>query len=126
MSYDPSQAQGARAVQIDVDGATVLSDDVTAHSKTTFDSRNKYFIETMYYSALSASGTSLIFYKNWTGFAWAGGSIRGNLASSTTSVTDEAFIASNTPRTSLSMQSSSTGSGSISSEKFFTSLWRIE
>ncbi len=124
MSYDPSQAQGARAVQIDVDGATVLSDDVTAHSKTTFNSRNKYFIDTMYYVTLISG--SIIYYKNWTGFAWAGGSIRGGITATTQSVTDEAFAGSNTPRTALSMQTSTAGTGNFSSEKVFTSLWRIE
>jgi hypothetical protein len=126
MSYDPSQAQGARAVQIDVDGATVLSDDITAHSKTTFNSRNKYFIDTMYYPTMVSSVSSLIFYKNWTGFSWAGGSIRGNIAATTTSVTDEAFIGSNTPRSSLAMQTTTSGGGSLASDKVFTSLWRIE
>lgn len=124
MSYDPSQAQGARSVQIDVDGATVLSDDITAHSKTTFNSRNKYFIDTMYYVTFSSG--SIIYYKNWTGFAWAGGSIRGGTNASSTTATDESFVGFNTPRTSLSMQTSTLGSGVLASEKVFTSLWRIE
>ena len=68
----------------------------------------------------------LIFYKNWTGFSWAGGSIRGNIAATTTSVTDEAFIGSNTPRSSLAMQTTTSGGGSLASDKVFTSLWRIE
>lgn len=126
MSYDPSQAAGAKAIQIDVNGTTVLSDDVTAHTATSITARCKYYIESKYYLVLGGSGSGLITYYNWTGFQWAGGTIRGNNVSGVNTITDDVFVGSNVQNTSLSMQSSSSGSGAVSAsssmDKF---LWRI-
>lgn len=126
MSYDPSQSQGAMAIQIDVNGSTVLSDDVTAHTATSITSRCKYFIETKYYAVLAASDRSLVVYYNFVGFQWAGGTIRCSSISGTNSMTDDVFVGSNTQGVALSMQSTSSGSGSITTGSSMDKiLWRI-
>lgn len=127
MSYDPSQAQGARAVQIDVNGAVTLSDDITVSTSTSFASRNKYFIESRLMATVSA-GSGLILYYNWNGFQWAGGTIRGNSVTGTSTMTDNLWVASNTPGTTLTTQSSTTGGGSFSSasSSFISAYWRIQ
>ena len=126
MSYDPSQAAGAKAIQIDVNGSTVLSDDVTAHTSSSITARCKYYIESKYFITITGTG-GRIQYQNWAGFVWAGGTIRCSSATSGSSMTDDIFVGSNTPGTSLSMQSSSVGAGNIvaGSSSMMTMLWRI-
>lgn len=131
MSYDPSQAQGTRAVQVDINGTTVLSDDVISHSITSFNARSKYFIESQYYVPVNGSVSGLILWYNWGStatFQPFGGTVRANLVSGTTTGTDNNWICSNTPGTAISMVGSSTGSASIvtTSRKMFTYLWRIQ
>ncbi len=127
MSYDPSQAQGARAVQIDINGGVTLSDDITVSTSTSFASRNKYFIESRLMATTSA-GSGLIIYYNWAGFQWAGATIRGNSLSSVNTMTDNLWIGANTPRTTISAQSSTTGSAalSVANSSFITAYWRIQ
>lgn len=128
MSYDPSQAQGTRAVQIDINGASTLSSDISAHALGSFTSRCKYFVESKYFVTVNNSASGLVLYYNWVGFDWAGGTIRGNTTTTTNTITDDVFIGSNTPLTSISMQSTSSGSASIvsASSKMFTQMWRIQ
>lgn len=127
MSYDPSQAQGARAVQIDVNGAVTLSDDITVSTSTSFASRNKYFIESRLMATVTG-GSGLLLYYNWNGFQWAGATIRGNTVSGTSTMTDDLWVGTNTPGTTLTTQSSTTGSGSFSvaSSQFISAYWRIQ
>lgn len=127
MSYDPSQAQGARAVQIDINGGVTLSDDITVSTSTSFASRNKYFIESRLMAYVSA-GSGLILYYNWTGFQWAGATIRGNSSTSMSTITDDLWIGANTPGTTISAQSSTTGANvlSVANSSFITAYWRIQ
>lgn len=127
MSYDPSQAQGARAVQIDINGGVTLSDDITVSTSTSFASRNKYFIESRLMATVTG-GSGLILYYNWAGFQWAGATIRGNSVTGTLTMTDDLWVASNTPGTTISAQSSTTGSGffSVASSSFISAYWRIQ
>lgn len=127
MSYDPSQAQGARAVQIDINGGVTLSDDITVSTSTSFASRNKYFIESKLMATVSA-GSGLILFYNWAGFQWAGATVRGNAVTGTNTMTDDLWIGSNTPGSTISMQSSTTGSAtfSVANSSFITAYWRIQ
>lgn len=128
MSYDPSQAQGTKAVQIDINGATTLSDDFTAHASTSFTSRCKYLVESKYFVTVNSSASGLVLYYNWTGFQWAGGTMRCNTATSMSSVTDDNFVGSNSPGVSLSQQSASLGTAVVvsASSKMFSQFWRIQ
>lgn len=127
MSYDPSQAQGTRAIQIDINGAETLSDDITVSTSTSFASRNKYFIESRLMATVTG-GSGLILYYNWNGFQWAGATIRGNTVSGTSTMTDDLWVGTNSPGTTLSMQSASQGTGnfSIASSQFISAYWRIQ
>ena len=127
MSYDPSQAQGTRAIQIDINGAETLSDDITVSTSTSFASRNKYFIESRLMATVSSSAGLLLYY-NWTGFEWAGATIRGNTISGSSTMTDDLWIGTNSPRTTLSMQSASQGTATffIASSQFISAYWRIQ
>jgi hypothetical protein len=127
MSYDPSQAQGTRAIQIDINGATVLSDDVTSHTITSLTARNKYFIESKYYVPVNSTVSGLILYYTWTGFTWAGATIRCNAVSGTGTMTDDSFIGTNIPGVNIVMSATSTGSATITTatRKMITQLWRI-
>lgn len=128
MSYDPSQAQGTRAVQIDINGATTLSDDFSAHALASFTSRCKYLVESKYFVTINNASSGLILYYNWTGFQWAGGTMRCNTNTSMSSVTDDNFVGSNSPGVSLSQQSASLGTASVisASSKMFNQFWRIQ
>lgn len=128
MSYDPSQAQGTKAVQIDINGATTLSDDFTVHALGSFTSRCKYLVESKYFVTINNAASGLILYYNWTGFQWAGGTIRCNTNTSTSSVTDDNFVGSNSPGVSLSQQSTSLGTATVvsASSKMFNQFWRIQ
>jgi len=128
MSYDTSQAQGTRAVQIDINGATTLSDDFSAHALGSFTSRCKYLVESKYFITANNSTEGLIMYYNWFGFQWAGATIRGNTITSMSSMTDDNFVGSNSPGVSLSQQSSKLGTGLVvsASSKMFNQFWRIQ
>ena len=128
MSYDPSQAQGTRAVQIDINGATTLSDDFSAHALGSFTSRCKYLVESKYFITANNSTEGLIMYYNWFGFQWAGATIRGNTITSMSSMTDDNFVGSNSPGVCLSQQSSKFGTGLVvsASSKMFNQFWRIQ
>jgi hypothetical protein len=128
MSYDPSQAQGTKAIQIDVNGATILSDDVTAHTITSLTARNKYFLESKVYIPVNNSVSGLIVWYNWNGFAWGGGTVRCNFVSGTQTGTDDVWIGVNTPGSSISMTSTAVGTATIitGDRKMFTQMWRIQ
>lgn len=127
MSYDPSQAAGARAIQIDIKGTSILSSDITAHTATSITARCKYYIESKYYVVVTSSVAGLILYYNWSNFQWAGATIRSNTITSSNTMTDDVFVGSNTPGTSLSMQTASVGTASVdaTSSAINTFLWRI-
>lgn len=128
MSYDPSQAQGTKAVQIDINGATTLSDDFTYHAPSAFTSRCKYLVESKYFLTVNNSSEGVITYYNWFGFQWAGATIRGNTITSMSSMTDDNFVGSNSPGVSLSQQTSKFGTGLVvpASSKMFNQFWRIQ
>lgn len=128
MSYDPSQAQGARAIQIDINGGETLSDDITVSTSTSFASRNKYFIESRLMATVDNAVSGLILYYNWFGFQWAGATIRGNAATGTYTMTDNLWVGSNTPGTTISGQSSGSGTAGFltASSSFISAYWRIQ
>lgn len=128
MSYDPSQAQGTKAVQIDINGATTLSDDFTYHAPSSFTSRCKYLVESKYFITVNSFGEGLIKYYNWFGFQWAGATIRGNTITSMSSMTDDNFVGSNSPGVSLSQEAVSLGTALVVSDssKMFNQFWRIQ
>lgn len=128
MSYDPSQAQGTKAVQIDINGATTLSDDFTDHAPSSFTSRCKYLVESKYFITVNSFSEGLIKYYNWFGFQWAGATIRGNTITSMSSMTDDNFVGSNSPGVSLSQEAVSLGTASVVSDssKMFNQFWRIQ
>lgn len=128
MSYDPSQAQGTRAVQIDLNGTTTLSNDISAHTNSGFTSRNKYFVESKYFVTVNGSVAGLIRWYNWTGYSWAGGTLRCNAVSRTSTMTDDSWLGANVQGTPLAMQVTSAGTETVSSanSQMITQMWRIQ
>lgn len=127
MSYNPSQAIGSKSVQIDINGASSVTSDITSHSITSFTARNKFFVESKYYIPVNSSVSGLLNWYNWIGFEPFGGLVKGNLVSGTITSLDDAFIGSNTQNTALSMQATSQGGAVVQAgRKMFTYMWRVQ
>lgn len=125
MSYDPSQAQGTRAVQIDINSSTVLSDDIVTHTDSSILARNKYFIECkVYYTSVDGSSGYLA-WENWANFAFMGGLHRSNSQAGAGTAVDDYYAGANVPNTTLSRTIQAAG-GSITSRSSFRPFWRIE
>lgn len=125
MSYDPSQVGGVKAVQIDIDASTVLSDDITTHTETVILSRNTYFIDSKIKLLTSSSGTGYLLWESWARFSFMGGIYRANAVSSINTGVDDSNATSNLPNTSLSLSQTSAGGGTIT-RKSFRAFWRIQ
>jgi hypothetical protein len=125
MSYDPSQANGIKAIQVDIDASSVLSDDITTHSEVTIRSRNKYFIDSKILLTTDSSSTGYLLWEKWSNFSFMGGVYRSNAVSGTGTGLDDSNASSNTPNTNLTLTSQSSGSGGVT-RKSFRAFWRIE
>ena len=123
MSYDPSQAQGTRAVQIDINASTVLSDDIVTHTDSSILARNKYFIECKAY--YTGGGSGYLAWENWAGFAFMGGLHRSNDQAGVGTAVDDYYAGANTPNIALSRTIQTLGVGVISRSSF-RPFWRIE
>lgn len=125
MSYDPSRENGCKAVQLDQNAAAILSQDFTEKTTDTMTSSRKYFIESRKYVVTTTSAVGLILYRNWAGFDWAGATIRCNLASTTSTITDECYIGANTPNEQLTTSSNQIGAAGIQSQTHINAFWRL-
>ena len=91
MSYDPSQVLGTRAIQIDLDASSVLSDDITTHTATAILATQIYFIDARQYYQVNSSSAGRLSYLSFNGFAFLGGTFRMNTITSVTTMTDESY-----------------------------------
>lgn len=126
MSYDPSQVLSTRAIQIDLDASSVLSDDITTHTGTAILATQIYFIDTRQYFQVSSAGAGLITYSNFNGFTFLGGTFRGNTISSVTTMTDESYCGANARSVSLGVTTSGVGTNPITLNKSWRAFWRIQ
>ena len=125
MSHDPSQASGTRAIQIDLDNASVLSDDITTHSATTILSRKSYYIESMRRYIMVNNTGGYLASESFNGYTFAASSIRANAISSFTTVSDDCSIGCALSNVSQSISTSISGTTTISQLNYFRSFWRI-
>lgn len=125
MSYDPSQVGGVKAIQIDLNASSVLSDDITTHTEAVILSRNTYFIDSKIKLLTSSSGTGYLLWESWGRFSFMGGIYRANAVSSINTGVDDSSATSNLPNTSLSLSQASAGGGTIT-RRSFRAFWRIQ
>lgn len=126
MSYDPSQAIGTRAIQIDLNSATVLSDDITQHTETSIRASSIYFIDVRHYFV---TYQSMISYRNFnTPLCYPfGGQWKGRQISSGSTACDESYCGVNQRNTALTVFIYTEGyDGYITENNSFKSFWRIE
>ena len=124
MTHDPSANQTIRAIQIDIDGASVVSDDITVHTKTDFQSKNVYFIDQRYFVTSSSSTIGKIIYARMTGFSFMGGVTRCNTISGLATVTDNRFCGVNSRGITLTNIETASGSAVITMQSI-KSFWRV-
>ena len=65
MSYDPSQVLGTRAIQIDLDASSVLSDDITTHTATAILATPVYLS-----SSVISIWAPILSEFQWVCFSW--------------------------------------------------------
>lgn len=126
MSYDPSQVLGTRAVQIDLDTSSVLSDDITTHTITSILATQVYFIDARHYYQVTGTTSGRLSYLSFIEFAFLGGTFRMNTISSVTTMTDESYCGANTRGISLGLTSVGTGTNPIVVSKSWRAFWRIQ
>ena len=124
MSHDPSTNIGVKAIQIDIDGASTVSNDISIHSKTNFSSSSIYFIDHRYFLNTSSSVSGMIVYTRLTGFSFMGGITRSNTVTGVNTITDNIFCGVNQRNITLDNIEVALGSGAITSTTF-RSYWRI-
>jgi hypothetical protein len=125
MSHDPSQAFGTRSVQIDINSASVLSDDITQHTETSITAKSVYFIDVRHMYSTNLSGTGCIAYRNFNNFLPFGGQFKVNNVSSGSTSCDESYCGVNTRNTALTVFVNNINGGNITANNSFKSLWRI-
>jgi hypothetical protein len=125
MSYHPSRENGCKAIQLDQNATAILSQDFTEKTTETLTSSGKYFIESRKYAVVNTSSSGLVLYRNWAGFDWAGATIRCNLVSTTSTITDECYIGANTPNAQLTTSSNEIGAANIVSQTHINAFWRL-
>ena len=126
MSYDPSQVLGTRAIQIDLDASSILSDDITTHTATAILATQVYFIDARQYYQVTGTTSGRLSYLNFNGFAFLGGTFRMNTITSVTTMTDESYCGANTRGVSLGVTSVGTGTNPITLNKSWRAFWRIQ
>lgn len=124
MSHDPSTNVGVRAIQIDIDGASVVSDDISIHSKTDFRATGIYFIDHRYFITTSTSTGGMVIYTRLSGFSFMGGITRSNAVSGVNTITDNIFCGVNERNVTLSNVETTSGADPITGVTF-RSYWRI-
>ena len=125
MSYDPSQNQGSRAIQIDIDGASVVSSDIVTHTRTSFRStRMVYFIDHKYFLTTDTNLSGRILYSAFEGFLSMGSVYRSNLVTGLNTITDNCCHGVNARNVTLLNSESSSGSGNLTYTTF-KAYWRI-
>jgi len=124
MSHDPSANAGIRSIQVDIDGASIVSDDIATHTKTTFNASSVYFIDHRYFYTTSSSSAGKIVYTSLSGFGFMGGITRSNAVTGLSTITDSLFCGVNTRNQNLTNVETSQGSGTLTSTTF-RSYWRI-
>lgn len=125
MSHDPSQASGTKAIQIDLDNLSVLSDDITTHSATAILSRKSYYIESMRRYIMVNNTGGYLASESFNGYTFAASSIRANAVASFSTVSDDCSIGCALSNASQSITTSTSGSTGISQLNYFRSFWRI-
>jgi hypothetical protein len=125
MSHDPSQANGVKAIQIDLNFTSVLSDDIITHSLSTILTRNSFFIESMRSYTVDQSVAGLLVSESFSTALFGASSIRCNAVSSFTAVSDDCAIATSISNQSVSASLASSGTASPTSVNAFRSYWRI-
>ena len=126
MSYDPSQAMGTRAIQIDINASSVLSNDITQHTATSITSRNKYFIDCKLQLTTDAAPNGYVIWQKWSNHPFMGGLFRINTASGVNTALDESCVSSNTPNIALILTEVSSGTGGTVTRKSFRAFWRVQ
>jgi hypothetical protein len=125
MSHDPSANRGVRAIQVDINGLSVVSDDIATHTKTTFRASSIYFIDHRYFITTSSSGSGRIINTNFAGFDFMGGVTRANAVTGLNTITDNLFCGVNARNQNLENVETTQGSGTLTSTTF-RSYWRIQ
>ena len=125
MSHFPSENVGVKSMQIDVDGASTVSDDIVTHTKTTFNAKAIYFIDHRYFLTSSSSTSSRAYFSQMTGFSFMGGITRANAITGVNTAADSVFCGVNARDVDLVVSESSSGSAPITVETTFKSYWRI-
>lgn len=124
MSHIPSENQPVKAVQIDIDGASAVSADISIHSKTDFRATSIYFIDHRYFITTPTSTGGMIIYTRLTGFSFMGGITRSNAVSGVNTITDNVFCGVNQRDVTLSNVETASGADAITSTTL-RSYWRI-
>lgn len=124
MSHDPSTNVGVSAIQIDINGQSVVSDDISIHSKTDFRATGIYFIDHRYFITTPTSTGGMIIYTRLTGFSFMGGITRSNAVSGVNTITDNLFCGVNQRDVTLSNIETASGADAITSLTL-RSYWRI-
>lgn len=124
MTHDPSANQTIKAIQIDIDGASAVSDDITVHTKTDFQSKNIYFIDQRYFVTSSSSTSGMILYARMTGFSFMGGVTRCNAITGLATITDNRFCGVNSRGVTLTNIETASGADPITTQSI-KSFWRV-
>ena len=76
MSYNPNETISTRAIQIDVNGSSELSADITLHTNATIIAKSIYFIDVREYIAMGSATAGAIYYISFIDFSAFGGQFK--------------------------------------------------
>jgi hypothetical protein len=125
MSHFPSENIGVKSMQIDVDGASPVSDDITIHTQTTFKASAIYFIDHRNFVALNSTTFGKLLYSQMSGFSFMGGLTRGSTVSGVNTANDNLFCGVNARDVNLTVSETLEGAATINVRDTFRSYWRI-
>jgi hypothetical protein len=125
MSHFPSENIGVKSMQIDVDGVSPVSDDITTHTQTTFRASAIYFIDHRNFVTLNSTTFGKLLYSEMSGFSFMGGLTRGNAISGVHTANDNLFCGVNARNVNLTVSETLQGAATITTRDTFRSYWRI-
>ncbi len=125
MSYNPSEAISTRAIQIDVNGSSALSADITLHTNANIIAKSIYFIDVREYITIGSAYAGAIYYINFIGFATFGGQFKANRISSGSTACDESYCGVTSRDIALTAYVQELGSTGIAPRTTFRSFWRV-
>jgi len=125
MSYNPTETISTRAIQIDVNGTSALSADITLHTNANIIAKSIYFIDVREYITMGSASAGAIYYINFTDFATFGGQFKGNRISSGSTACDESYCGVTSRDIALTAYVQSLGYTFLAPRTTFRSFWRI-